>query len=107
MYIIHVCSPRILSVDFVLSIPFSLPDKIQAIDKDGGENGDICYKLLRDRGDLFQVDRRNGAIFLRRVLDCQHHSKYELMVVAYGGGTPRLLSSEALIRLKVVVRPRQ
>ena len=66
-----------------------------------GENGDIRYELLRGSGELFRVDRRTGEILLRHVLEGQHHSDYELVVAAYDGGTPPL-SSEALVRVKVV-----
>lgn len=78
-----------------------LSRQVQAIDKDVGENGDIRYELLRGSGELFRVDRRTGEILLRHALEGQHHSDYELVVAAYDGGTPPL-SSEALVRVKVV-----
>lgn len=71
------------------------------MDKDVGENGEIRYELLRGSGELFRVDRRTGEILLRHMLEGQHHSDYELVVAAYDGGTPPL-SSEALVRIKVV-----
>lgn len=74
------------------------------MDKDVGENGDIRYELLRGSGELFRVDRRTGEILLRHVLEGQQgHSDYELVVAAYDGGTPPL-SSEALVRVKVVTK---
>ncbi|XP_046644672.1 fat-like cadherin-related tumor suppressor homolog isoform X5 [Daphnia pulicaria] len=80
----------------------SVVTKVQAMDKDVGENGDIRYELLRGSGELFRVDRRTGEILLRHVLEGQQgHSDYELVVAAYDGGTPPL-SSEALVRVKVV-----
>lgn len=75
--------------------------QVQAVDKDVGENGDIRYELVRGSGELFRVDRRTGEILLRQVLEGQHHSDYELVVAAYDGGIPPL-SSEALVRIKVV-----
>ncbi|XP_045031201.1 fat-like cadherin-related tumor suppressor homolog isoform X3 [Daphnia magna] len=82
----------------------SVVTKVQAMDKDVGENGDIRYELLRGSGELFRVDRRTGEILLRHVLEGQQgHSDYELVVAAYDGGTPPL-SSEALVRVKVVTK---
>ena len=79
----------------------SVVTKVQAADRDIGENGDIRYELVRGSGELFRVDRRTGEVLLRQTLEGQHHSDYELVVAAYDGGNPPL-SSEALVRVKVV-----
>lgn len=78
--------------------------QVQAVDKDIGENGDIRYELVRGSGELFRIDRRTGEVLLRQSLEGQQHhssSDYELVVAAYDGGTPPL-SSEAMVRVKVV-----
>lgn len=102
----------------------SVVTKVQAIDKDVGENGDIRYELVRGSGDLFRVDRRTGEILLRQSLDGHHSSSssssssgssvhhhqqqqqqqltdYELIVAAFDGGSPPL-SSETIVRIKTV-----
>lgn len=97
----------LLLIDFLKIILkfYFLNLQVQAVDKDIGENGDIRYELVRGSGELFRVDRRTGEILLRQTLEGQQHhsstSDYELLVAAYDGGSPPL-SSEALVRIKVV-----
>ena len=101
----------------------SVVTKVQAIDKDVGENGELRYELVRGSGDLFRVDRRTGEILLRQSLDGHHSSSssssssahhhqqqqqqqhqltdYELIVAAFDGGSPPL-SSETIVRIKTV-----
>ena len=85
----------------------SVVTKVQAIDKDIGENGDIRYELIRGSGELFRVDRRTGEILLRQPLE-GHHSiqqqqlaDYELIIAAFDGASPPL-SSETVVRVKTV-----
>lgn len=52
---------------------------------DYGENSVIRYELIKGHGELFQVDRKTGAISLKQTLDASRVA-YQLSIAAYDGG---------------------
>ena len=74
--------------------------QVHAVDSDIDDNGELRYELLRGTGELFRVDRRTGEIILRQPLE-GHNTDVEVVVAAYDGGSPPL-SSEAIVRVKVI-----
>nr|XP_040578403.1 fat-like cadherin-related tumor suppressor homolog isoform X5 [Lepeophtheirus salmonis] len=74
--------------------------KVSAVDNDSGSNGVVYYQLTKGNGDMFQVNRSNGNIFLRKYVEMQD-DEYFLTVAAYDGGNPPL-SSDVLVVIKVL-----
>ncbi len=82
--------------------------KVQAVDNDQGQNGDIYYQLVKGNGELFRVGRKSGLITLRSDLANDVHgddpyaaNEYALTIAAYDGGTPPF-SAETVVVIKIV-----
>ena len=75
--------------------------KVQAMDQDKGQNGDIYYQLVKGNGELFRVGRKSGLITLRTDLTEDYNNDYTLTIAAYDGGTPPF-SAEVVVVIKVV-----
>ncbi|XP_049865459.1 fat-like cadherin-related tumor suppressor homolog [Pectinophora gossypiella] len=61
--------------------------RVQAIDADANDNGEVRYEMKRGHGELFRVDRRSGQISLKQTLDA-HNQLYTLVIAAFDGGVP-------------------
>uniref|UniRef100_A0A4W4F290 Protocadherin-16 n=1 Tax=Electrophorus electricus TaxID=8005 RepID=A0A4W4F290_ELEEL len=61
--------------------------RLAAVDRDAGLNSRLVYRLLHpDRH--FQINSHTGEISTRLVLDREHQSSYQLVVVVQDSGTP-------------------
>lgn len=62
---------------------FSFLGRIEAVDKDEGENARVYYYLLGDNEEkLFLVDRIDGTITTNATLDREERDTYDLFVKA-------------------------
>ncbi|XP_059483774.1 fat-like cadherin-related tumor suppressor homolog isoform X2 [Neocloeon triangulifer] len=76
--------------------------KVQAVDMDKGENGEVRYELHKGHGELFKVCRKTGEVTLKQNLE-GHNREYELIIGAYDNGiTP--CSTEVPLHIKVIDR---
>ncbi|KAI5643562.1 cadherin domain-containing protein [Phthorimaea operculella] len=73
--------------------------RVQAIDADANDNGEVRYEMKRGHGELFRVDRRSGQISLKQTLDA-HNQLYTLVIAAFDGGVPAC-GSEATVSVRV------
>ncbi|MFT7803874.1 protocadherin-16-like [Arapaima gigas] len=85
-------TPRLAQEMAFLAVQENLPPgtgfgRVLASDRDAGQNRRLTYRLLHvDRN--FQISSQTGEISTRTVLDREHQSSYQLMVVVQDGGTP-------------------
>ncbi|CRK90602.1 CLUMA_CG004304, isoform A [Clunio marinus] len=59
--------------------------KVQAIDLDANENGEVRYEMKKGHGELFKVDRKTGEVILKQTLE-GHNKEYQLLISAFDGG---------------------
>ncbi|XP_052121154.1 fat-like cadherin-related tumor suppressor homolog isoform X3 [Frankliniella occidentalis] len=76
--------------------------KVQAVDLDSGENGEVRYELKKGHGELFRVSRKSGEIILRQNLE-GHNQEYKLLIAAYDGGV-NPCSTDVFVHVKVIDR---
>ncbi|KAL1459777.1 hypothetical protein WDU94_011731, partial [Cyamophila willieti] len=74
--------------------------KVHAIDLDKGENSEVRYELSKGHGELFKVDRNNGEISLKQVLE-GHNRDYVLHITAFDKGI-QPCSTEVSVNVKVI-----
>ncbi|KAI5702448.1 hypothetical protein M8J75_000237 [Diaphorina citri] len=74
--------------------------KVHAIDLDKGENSEVRYELSKGHGELFKVDRNNGEISLKQVLE-GHNREYVLHISAFDKGI-QPCSTEVSVNVKVI-----
>lgn len=73
--------------------------KVQAIDLDAFENGEVRYEMKKGHGELFRVDRKTGEIRLKQTLE-GHNKEYQLLISAYDGGIIPC-SKDVIVNVKV------
>lgn len=72
--------------------------KVEATDRDEGDNGAIIYQLVE--GTPFQIDPESGLVTIREPLDYESRRQYTLSIEARDLGTPPLTGrAEAVVRL--------
>ncbi|BES92052.1 Cadherin domain [Nesidiocoris tenuis] len=79
--------------------------RVEAIDKDIGQNAFVSYRLKQDlSGDwkTFEIDSNTGLLSLKNPLDRETQKIYQIRVEAYDHGTPTPLSSD--LDLTIYVR---
>ncbi|KAH1027486.1 hypothetical protein HUJ05_000983 [Dendroctonus ponderosae] len=80
---------------------------VKATDKDPGENGRITYHLkvgeqiMQETND-FGIDEKNGELKLKRDLDREEKSSYELTLVARDHGSPKWFQEERHLTVLLV-----
>ncbi|KAJ8404690.1 hypothetical protein AAFF_G00335530 [Aldrovandia affinis] len=85
-------APRLSQERAFLAVRENLPlgtgfGRVSATDRDAGLNARLTYRLLHaDRN--FQINSQTGEISTRAVLDREHQSSYQLVVMVQDGGTP-------------------
>ncbi|KAI7793262.1 putative protocadherin-16 [Triplophysa rosa] len=85
-------SPRFSQERVFLAVRENLPagtgfGRVSATDRDAGLNSRLTYRLLHsDRH--FQINSQTGEISTGALLDREHQSSYQLVVVVQDGGTP-------------------
>lgn len=67
--------------------------KVQAIDPDEEDNGNVTYSLSRNPDSRFQINPLSGVIKAVQVLDHEEKALYELVVVARDKGSVPIASS--------------
>lgn len=73
--------------------------KVQAIDLDAFENGEVRYEMKKGHGELFRVDRKTGEISLKQSLE-GHNKEYQLLISAFDGGIIPC-STDVVVNVKV------
>ncbi|XP_050303550.1 protein dachsous [Anthonomus grandis grandis] len=61
-----------------------------ALDKDGGSNGLVRYRLANSGADLFKIDPKEGHLTLTRQLDYESVQRHTLIITATDMGIPPL-----------------
>ncbi|XP_064208725.1 protocadherin-16 isoform X3 [Anguilla rostrata] len=84
--------PRLTRDRAFLAVRENLPagtgfGRVSATDRDAGLNARLAYRLLHSDAN-FQINSQTGEISTRVVLDREHQSSYQLVVVVQDGGTP-------------------
>nr|CAB3229665.1 cadherin EGF LAG seven-pass G-type receptor 2 [Phallusia mammillata] len=77
---------------------------VEATDKDQGMNGIVTYELFGGNNKRkFSINSNTGEIFVRKSLDYEEsHDGFMLHVRASDGGTPPLLNTSGLVRIRVL-----
>ncbi|UYV72310.1 hypothetical protein LAZ67_9002573 [Cordylochernes scorpioides] len=70
--------------------------QIAAYDGDSGINGQVYYKLAEGHDNRFYIDSKDGTVWTLSTLDYEKTPFFNITVVAYDGGTPRLSSAAKL-----------
>lgn len=92
-------SPRFLNSSYSVDVPENVPInttiiRVRAIDPDEGANGEVSYgfsdRTLRADGIQFGINQLTGDIYLRRHLDYERESLYNLAVTAQDQGADSL-----------------
>ena len=84
--------PRFVNNSFFVNVPEKLPvgtvvTTVTAKDSDAGNNGKVRYTIDQgNAGSVFQINESTGVIVLRKQLDFERKSKYQLRVVARDQG---------------------
>lgn len=73
--------------------------KVQAIDLDAHENGEVRYEMKKGHGELFKVDRKTGEVILKQALE-GHNKEYQLLISAFDGGIIPC-STDVVVNVKV------
>lgn len=73
--------------------------KVQAIDLDAHENGEVRYEMKKGHGELFKVDRKTGEVILKQTLE-GHNKEYQLLISAFDGGIIPC-STDVIVNVKV------
>jgi hypothetical protein len=78
--------------------------QVHADDADLNENSDISYELLtKHYQDLFHVNETTGELFLRKKLDRETQSEYNITIRAHDHGRhPGSLSTDVLVHIHVI-----
>ncbi len=80
--------------------------QLTATDGDSpGPNSDVTFSILRDKNnasDIFEIDAFSGRLLLKRGLDRERQKRHFVTVVATDRGSPRPLSSTALVVVNVI-----
>ncbi|KAJ8342522.1 hypothetical protein SKAU_G00324500 [Synaphobranchus kaupii] len=84
--------PRLTQDRAFLAVRENLPagtgfGRVSATDRDSGLNARLTYRLLHSDSS-FQINSQTGEISTRIMLDREHQSSYQLVVVVQDGGTP-------------------
>ncbi|XP_042896565.1 fat-like cadherin-related tumor suppressor homolog isoform X3 [Parasteatoda tepidariorum] len=79
----------------------SLISKIHAIDKDLGANRKVSYSFVNNHLGQFEINPKTGIVRLKRPLDRETESEYNLTVQATDHGSPSL-SSTVLLSVTVL-----
>lgn len=64
--------------------------QVNASDPDLGPNGDIIYKFASQTQDVFGINNETGEIFLKKALDYEAQTMYQLQVIAEDQGPDSL-----------------
>ena len=92
-------SPQFLNASYEARVPEDTPPnttiiKVTARDPDTGTNGEIEYsfvpRTLRAFGSVFGINERTGEIYIKRALDYEETTSYNLGVTAQDRGTDSL-----------------
>ncbi|KAL1508861.1 hypothetical protein ABEB36_003687 [Hypothenemus hampei] len=80
---------------------------VKATDKDQGENGRITYHLMHNEqmvqeNDNFAIDEINGELKLKRNLDREQNSQYEVDLIARDHGFPKWYKEERHLTVQLV-----
>lgn len=73
----------------------------RAVDLDMGNNGTVRYRLVDASTDTFAINVVTGEITLKKMLDYENINKYLIVVVAEDLGTPKQLSANMTLTVKV------
>ncbi|XP_060102406.1 protocadherin Fat 1 isoform X1 [Heteronotia binoei] len=80
----------------------TLLTRVQATDVDSGLNRKIHYSLLNSADGQFSIDELSGIVRLEKPLDRELQAVYSLIVKAEDEGSPRRLSSTAVLVVSVL-----
>lgn len=99
-------APQFSNQVYKVSIPEdskinTLITKLSATDKDAGINKQIKFRLKNPDDNFLKIDVNNGIISLTKMLDREVKDSYNVTVVAYDKGFPRL-SSSATLNIKLL-----
>lgn len=70
--------------------------RVQAADKDEGDNAELTYKMRDPPPQWFQVDSATGVIATRDRLDCERDPEPTFVVLAMDNGRPRLTGTTTI-----------
>ncbi|XP_073842383.1 FAT atypical cadherin kugelei isoform X2 [Musca autumnalis] len=77
--------------------------QLRATDRDSGTNGEIIYSIISGNvGNMFEIDKIVGTVYLSQTLDIMHMQEYMLQVKATDCGNPPL-SSQIPVHIIVVM----
>lgn len=71
--------------------------RVNATDKDIGDNGIIDFKLHEDAGENFHVDTLTGTVSARAVLDREQTQQVRFRIIAKDRGNPRKSGTATII----------
>uniref|UniRef100_A0A915BTY2 Cadherin domain-containing protein n=3 Tax=Parascaris TaxID=6254 RepID=A0A915BTY2_PARUN len=74
--------------------------RVDALDSDIGENGNVHYMLVNDEGTPFVVDSNNGDVKLRRE-PFMNETSWRLRIRAIDGGWPYPRSSQIILTIYI------
>lgn len=99
-------APQFSNSVYKVSIPEdakinTLITRLSAIDKDAGINKQVKFRLKNPDDNFLKIDMNNGIISLTKTLDREIKESYNVTVVAYDKGFPRL-SSSATLNIKLL-----
>lgn len=85
-------APRFVNNSFFVNVPEkqavgTVVTTVTAKDKDAGNNGRVRYTIDQgNSGNVFEINVTSGVIILRKALDFERRSKYQLRIVARDQG---------------------
>ncbi|GIY79151.1 hypothetical protein CEXT_302941 [Caerostris extrusa] len=93
--------PQFTQPIFIVAVAEDVPvgslfSKVHAVDKDLGGSRKISYSFLNNHLGQFEIDPKTGSVRLRRSLDRETESEYNLTVQATDHGVPSLSSTVLL-----------
>uniref|UniRef100_T1J1P1 Uncharacterized protein n=1 Tax=Strigamia maritima TaxID=126957 RepID=T1J1P1_STRMM len=97
-------APLFINLPYFAVVPLDAREndvilKVQAIDKDIGDNGEVRYELTEGDKELFRVNSKTGDLALRKQLHEMNH-ELQLVVTAYDRGMePRHTDVTVIVRV--------
>ncbi|KAM7389750.1 hypothetical protein PAMP_023708 [Pampus punctatissimus] len=102
---IPVFTTSVYETSIAENIPFGASViTVTASDADEGPNGEISYSLSKDQDhvlNLFKIDEHTGLLTVKRLIDFEEHTAFEIGVTASDKGSPPM-AAQCKVLIKVI-----
>lgn len=76
--------------------------KVEAKDPDQGPNGEVVYSVISDLKGTFALDKYTGILSLKKRLDYEKQSHYDILIKALDSSSQNQKVSQTTVEIKVI-----